>query len=229
MNRERSRSRARRAVGALLPMVLLLAAPAMAAYGYHDEFQYALVMRGHNTSCAVSDNDSWRRIGRLQEEVERTGNEVFWFAKDDREYVIRDRALVERVHEIVEPMSRLGAEQGRLGSMQGDLGRQQGEMGRLQGQLGALQGHLAQLEARDDDRHGAELDDLRRQLRELEAQMRGFSARQRELGAQQQELGRQQRELGEQQRRATQLAYDQLRTLTDKAIESGKATGLATD
>src|SRR5262249_24798804 len=80
---------------------LTLVAPSVttASTSSYDQFQYALIMDGHNTCCSVSDQDSWRAIGKLQDEVERTGNDVFWFAQDDREYVIRDKDLVERVHE----------------------------------------------------------------------------------------------------------------------------------
>jgi predicted RNase H-like nuclease (RuvC/YqgF family) len=224
--------------------VLTLGAPSRAAasggagYGYgtstsssgeRETFQYALIQRGHNTSCQVNGDNTWRTIGKLQDEVERTGNEVFYFAIGDHEYVIRDAALVQRGHEVMEPVSRLGAEQGRLGSMQGELGRRQGEMGKLQGEASQMEAHLASLEARDDDRHRAELDELRQELRGLMDQVRALSVRERELGAQQQELGRRQRDLGEQQRRASLLANDQLRSLTDKAIASGKAETIASD
>jgi hypothetical protein len=193
------------------------------ATGGRDAFQYALVERDHNTSCAISGKHNMSVLGKLQDEVERTRVDVFYFAIDDREYVTRDPATLERAHGIVEPMVRLGAEQGRLGGIQGELGRRQGEMGRLQGEVGQLQGHLASLEARDDARHRGELDELRQQIADLSLQVRSLSERQRELGAQQQELGRRQRELGEQQGRASRLAWDQLRGLADKTIASGKA------
>ena len=208
------------------------------AYGYsarttssgeRDDFQYAIIMRGHETFCAINGDNRGRAMGKLQDEVERTGREVFYFAIGDREYVIRDPALVQRTHEIVEPMAKLGAEQGRLGGMQGELGRRQGEVGQLQGEVAEMHAHLASLEARGDDRHRAELDELRQELRGLTDQVRALSAKQRELGAQQQDLGRRQRELGEQQRRASLLAWDQLRSLGDKAIASGKAESIGSD
>src|SRR5262249_14002641 len=71
-------------------------------------FQYALILRGNETQCAVEDDGSWHTLGELQHEVERTGHEVFWFSRDGRSYVIRDSATVERVGEILEPMRRLG-------------------------------------------------------------------------------------------------------------------------
>lgn len=197
--------------------------------GDRRDFQYALIKRGHETFCSLDGDNHSRALGTLQDEVERTRHEVFYFAIDDREYVIRDEKAVERVHEIVEPVSRLGAEQGRLGGMQGELGRRQGELGQLQGEVAEVQAHLASLEARDDPRHRTELDELRQEIRGLFEQVRLLSARQRELGAQQQELGRRQRELGEQQRRASLLAFDQLRSLADKAIASGTAEAIPSD
>ena len=232
MTRERTRlfgsPAARRSLFTLAVMLcgsLTLAGAALAA----SDFQYALIERDHSLSCALSGRNDYRTIGRLQDEVERTGREVLYFAIGDKEYVVRDQATVERAGEIVEPMSRLGAEQGRLGGMQGDLGRRQGELGQLQGEVGQLQAHLASLEARGDDRHRAELDELHQELRELSAQVRALSVRQRELGLQQQELGRRQRELGEQQGRATKLAFEQIRSLADKAIASGQAQPAGSD
>jgi len=238
MKRERTRriasptALARRpllALAATFCGTLAMAGTALGSSGERSDFQYALIMRGHNTSCAVSGSNDYRTIGRLQDEVERTGREVLYFAIGDKEYVVRDEALVERAGEIVEPMSRLGAEQGRLGGMQGELGRRQGELGQLQGEVAQVQAHLASLEARDYDRHRAELDELHQQLRELSAQVRALSVRQRELGAQQQELGRRQAELGQQQGRASKLAFEQLRSLADKAIASGKAEAIGSD
>jgi len=196
--------------------------------GQRAAFQYDLIEPDNNT-MAVDGEQSWRTIGKLEDEVKRTGNDILWVSIEGREYAIRDARLVGRAHEIVEPMARLGAEQGRLGSMQGDLGRQQGAIGALQGQVGALQARLADLEVRAEPGHRAELTELRRQLDEVTQQVRALGVKQRTLGMQQQELGRQQRELGEQQRRASLLAFDQLKTLTDQAIASGKAEALEAD
>jgi len=197
--------------------------------GDHAAFQYALIARGSNTTCSVDGGNSWRTIGELQREVERTGHEVMWFAVDDREYVIRDEKSVERAHAIVEPVTRLGREQGRLGSLQGELGRRQGEMGALQGRLGGIEGRLAGLESVDAPRYHAEIEELRTQVAELTAEMRGLAERQRALGVQQQELGRRQRELGEEQARASRLATSQLRDLADRAIGSGTAEPIDRD
>jgi len=191
-------------------------------------FQYALIMRHGEMNCAV-DNDAWPAIGDLQREVDRTGHDVFWFARDGRDYVIRDAATVARVHDIVEPMMKLGAEQGRLGSMQGELGRQQGEYGAMQGRLGAIQARIASLDGIDDSRYESEMRELRVQLGVISQRMRELGERQRTLGEQQQELGRQQRELGAQQRRASQLASDQLQSLADQAIAKGTAQAVDHD
>jgi len=183
--------------------------------GKHSTFEYALIKRGHEVNGAWDGRRSSRAFGRLQDAVEKSGREVLWFATGDHEYVIRDTATVARAHEILQPISALGAEQGKLGSMQGDLGRRQGELGQLQGEAASLNAQLAGLQARDDPRHRAELDELRQQLAALMQQVRG--------------LGERQRELGEQQRRASLMAFDQLRSLADKAIASGQAQVLDSD
>jgi hypothetical protein len=187
------------------------------------DFQYALIGRNSNTTCTVGDGDAWSTIGELQREVDRTGREVLWFAIDDRAYVVREAAALERARDIVEPMSRLGAEQGRLGAKQGELGRRQGEMGALQGRLGGIQGRLAGLQLVDDPRYRSEIDELRQQAADISPRLRELSLRQRALGEQQRELGRRQHVLGEEQRRASALATDQLRSLAERAIESGRA------
>lgn len=210
-----------------LVCALALAAP-QAAHG-RSAFQYAVLGPGHTSSCTFDGDQSMRTFTRLQDEVQRTGGIVFWFAIDGREYVVRDSATVKRAHEIIEPMSRLGEEQGKLGSMQGELGRRQGELGQLEGEVAQVQAHLAVLESRDDPRHRTELSEMHRQLDELSAQVRLLAVRQRELGAQQADLGRRQSELGAQQRRASLQAYDQLRSLADKSIASGKAEAVGTD
>lgn len=194
------------------------------ADGERPSFEYALVLSGNELQCVLEgDKSAWQTIGDLEREVERTRQEVFWFARDGRQYVIRDRATVERVHDILEPTMRLGAEQGRLGAMQGELGAKQGEYGALQGRLGSMQGRLANLDIAGDPRYESDYRELRRQIDEISQRVRELGVQQRALGAQQQELGRRQRELGAQQRRASALAWDQLHDLTEQAIAKGTA------
>jgi hypothetical protein len=117
--------------------------PANAAAGGRMEFQYALMQTGHSMTCATDSRNFGREFDRLQDEVDRTGHQVFWFAIKDHPYVIRDSTTVERVNAILAPVTRLGAEQGRLGSVQGALGRRQGELGQLQGEAAQVEAHLA--------------------------------------------------------------------------------------
>lgn len=205
---------------ALACAVALAAAPSAHA---RSAFQYAVFGPGHTSTCSFDGDQSMRTFTKLQDEVQRTGGQVLWFAIDGREYVVRDTATVARAQEIVEPMSRLGEEQGRLGSQQGELGRRQGELGRLEGEVAQVEAHLSILESRDDPRHRAELDEMRQQLGDLRAQVRLLAVRQRELGAQQAELGRRQSVLGAQQRRASLLAFDQLQRLATRSVATGTA------
>ncbi len=192
---------------------------------HHDraDFQYALIERGSQTTCSVSDEDRWHTIGTLQKEVESTGHELLWLVVGEREYVVRDRALVKRAHTIVQPLTELGRQQGELGAQQGALGSRQGELGAIQGRIGALQARFARLDVVADAGSRAERAELRKQLEELSSDARELGARQRELGERQRVLGERQRGLGERQRAASLKAVTELRSLADDAIEKGAA------
>ena len=95
----------------------------------HSTFEYAIVQNDDNTNCSISGDDHWDVLRKLQKEVSATKKNLFWFVKDDKGYVVRDRALVDKAIEIVKPMGEIGGEQGKLGAIQGELGRQQGELG----------------------------------------------------------------------------------------------------
>jgi len=196
-------------------------------HGDHADFQYALIERGSQTTCSVSDQEHWHTIGTLQKEVESTGHELLWLVVGDREYVIRDRALVERAHTIVQPMTDLGRQQGELGAQQGALGSRQGQLGAIQGRIGALQARFARLDVGADESSRAERAELRKQLEELSSDARELGSRQRELGERQRVLGERQRELGERQRTASLKAFAGLRALADDAIENGAAEELS--
>src|SRR5262249_18403168 len=56
-----------------------------AASGERMDFQYDLIGPDNNT-MAVDGQQSWRTIGRLEDEVKRTGKDVFWFAVEGHEY-----------------------------------------------------------------------------------------------------------------------------------------------
>ena len=60
------------------------------------DFRYALIQRGSMTTASVSNRGEWKHVTDLQSEVNSSGQEVMWFAFDDRPYVIRDRALFNR-------------------------------------------------------------------------------------------------------------------------------------
>jgi hypothetical protein len=214
-----------------LSLLMLLAGPVLAGGSFHGfstsdtgkDFQYALLMRNSNTTMSVHGDDVWSDIGRLQEEVKRTGHEVLWFELDDRAYVIRDPATIRRVKDIVEPIQELGKQQGALGARQGELGARQGELGAIQGRIGALQGRVAALQASRDPETRAEAAELRSQLQELAAEQRALGQRQRELGERQRELGARQRVLGERQREASLIAHAELRELAERSIRNGTA------
>ncbi len=218
---------------ALAFAAVFAATPAAAGgvhFGYSDkrhdpnEFQYAIVEGGSQTTCSIWNEEIWAKLERLQKEVSNTGRQVMWFSMRGTEYVVRDAAAMRRAREIVQPMTDLGKQQGELGAQQGVLGARQGELGALQGRIGSLQGRAAALQAAaNDPATRAEAAEIRQQLAELSAQARALGQRQRGLGERQRILGARQRELGERQREASLLAHEQLRTLAEKTIRDGTA------
>jgi hypothetical protein len=195
--------------------------------GSGDDFEYALIGPGSRSTLSISGQNRWDTIGRLGDEVASTGRDVFWFALDDRDYVVRDRDLVARAREILEPVCSLGAEQGRLGRMQGEMGRRQGKLGRIQGRMARIEAWLSIPSVNLDARDRAERAALRRELDDLRDEVRALSREQRDLGERQRELGAQQAKLGQEQARASQRATVELRALAHRALEDGKAESLS--
>ena len=210
------------------------------AYGYNDDdsrdFYWALVQPqdddGLNT---IGSTD--RRATRVIREAARESKERFLYVRlDGRDRLIRDAALIERADEIVEPMQELGKKMGELGGRQGALGGQQGRLGARQGQLGARQAALAGRNSliatrmASRSRRGLDTAELEAEQRKLEAEQEALSEEMEELGRQQEALGEKQSVLGAEQERYGQQMQTvnrkvetEIRQLTEKAIQTGKA------
>jgi bla regulator protein BlaR1 len=194
------------------------------SFGYsnssdEDDFEYAVVDAGEDRSVSSSSSGAW---SDLQELLDSTDDDVFYFAFHGKKYVVRDPALVARAQTIVRPMQELGAKQGKLGAIQGRLGAQQGKIGARQGVLG---GRLALLATRnafsrhDDTDTGIEIEQIQREMEKLGRQ-------QEELGRKQEPLGAQQAELGKQMERLAKRVGADLRELAEQARGDGKAERL---
>jgi hypothetical protein len=202
-----------------------------------DDFEYAVILDDHQTTCSVSESHSWKEISRLQKQFDHP---VVWFRNDHGDtYVIHDARWVKRAQEIIAPMSELGQKQGELGKVQGELGARQGRLGARQGELGmrqaAISMRLNALESRIDRRRdrGESVSDLERErasiqeeVRKLEREADSLSDEQERLGARQEELGQRQEVLGKEQERVSVKARADLKTLTEQAVEMGAAQSL---
>jgi beta-lactamase regulating signal transducer with metallopeptidase domain len=201
-------------------------------HGHHGDGDSYILLSGKSTIMNGSTDD----IAKVRKLRKSDNEELFWFERGGKEYVVRDAATVKQVKALFEPQQKLGEKQGELGAQQGELGARQGALGAQQGQYGAKQAELgakmAKLGAEQArlDREGKSTDALEEQMEQLSREQEKLSEpqealgrQQEELGRQQEALGRQQEELGRQQEELARKAEEQLKTLTDKAIANGTA------
>jgi bla regulator protein BlaR1 len=199
--------------------------------GSNHEESYVL-LSGKNTFI----NGSWWDKAKARTLRKSDDEDIFWFERGGKEYVIRDAAALRQIKALFDPQAELGKRQGALGEQQAKLGLQQAKLGSQQAEQGGKQAEIgAQI-----GRLGAELarlaqerkstDAVEAQMRELEAKQdaaarpqEDLSRQQEQLGRQQEELGHQQEELGRQQEKLAREAEKQLASLTANAISSGTA------
>lgn len=208
-----------------------------------DEIRFVFLTGEHTTmSGSTGDIERARRL--------RTGGEdLLWFRKDGREFVVRDPDVLREVRELWTSVSRIGAEQGEVGAKQGEIGARQGAIGARQGEVGAQQAAIgsrqaavaarqAELAARQArrssesertelDRNMRALDDdmraLDREMQALNAKMRELGKPMEELGKEMEVLGREMEALGAKMERESEKAEAGMRRLMEKAIASGAA------
>ncbi|MEO6194002.1 MAG: M56 family metallopeptidase [Thermoanaerobaculia bacterium] len=188
-------------------------------YQHGDNDDSYVLLYGDDDSATMSgSSDDLRRVKRMRT---NSHEDFLWFRHDGKEYVVRDAALLQQVKDLSKAQGELGGRQGELGGRQGALGAKQGALGAKQGALGAEQGALAA----DRARRGGDADDrdLERRERELDRKQEELSRQQEELGRQQEALGKQQEELGRQQEELGRKAEREMKTLIERAIQSGAA------
>jgi beta-lactamase regulating signal transducer with metallopeptidase domain len=179
---------------------------------------YVLLYGDDNSATMSGSTDDLKRVKRMRT---NSHEDFLWFRHDGKEYVVRDAALLKQVKDLSKAQGELGGRQGELGGRQGALGAKQGSLGARQGALGAEQGALAA----DRARRGGDADDrdLEKRERELDRKQEELSKQQEELGRQQEVLGKQQEELGRQQEGLGRKAEREMKTLIERAIQSGAA------
>jgi bla regulator protein blaR1 len=209
-----------------------------------DEVNFVFLMGNRQTMMSGTRGD----VERARQQ-QKGDEQLLWFRRDGREYVVRDPDVLRELQRIWEPVSRLGDEQGEVGSRQGVLGTRQGEIGTRQGKLGTEQGILGSRQGELASRHGqlaarearkitaaerAEIEreqqQLDRQMRELDREMavlgdkmRELEAPMRDLGDQMEVLGREMEVLGRKMEEASAKANADMRRLIDKAVAAGAA------
>jgi beta-lactamase regulating signal transducer with metallopeptidase domain len=201
-------------------------------------------LNGDTTTMSGSSGDV-ARARRL-----RTGGEdLLWFLKDGKEYVVRDRDVLKELSAIWRPLSAIGDEQAKIGARQAEIGARQSEVGARQskigaeqadigarqGEIGARQAALAARQARrptdaeraEIDRQMRSLDDdmrkLDREMRALDDKMRALDSPMSDLGEDMDALGREMDTLGRKMDDAQRKADAGMRVLLERAIASGAA------
>lgn len=200
------------------------------SYGWSQDGESWILMSGKDNVTMSGSSDDIKKVKRLRGS---DGDEVLWFERDGKEYVVRDAATLAAAKELWKPVTELGRRQAELGAEQAKLGGRQAELGGQQAALGAKQAALgAQIAALAAERVGRDDDDpeFERKEREISRKMEELGRQQEELGRQQEqysepqeELGRRQEELGRQQEVASEKAGKEMKALMDRAIRSGAA------
>ncbi|HEX6904786.1 MAG TPA: M56 family metallopeptidase [Thermoanaerobaculia bacterium] len=187
------------------------------SYSYNDNGNSWIILKGENNTIM---NGSTRDIEKVRQ-LRKGGEDIFWFRRDGKAYVVRDAATLAQVEKIWEPIGELGAKQGELGAQQGALGGKQGALGAKQGALGAQQGTLAA----ERVRRGSEADEreIEKRQREIEKDMDQLSREMEDLGGEMEALGRQMEDLGRRMEAASAKAEKDMQALMAQAIRSGVA------
>jgi beta-lactamase regulating signal transducer with metallopeptidase domain len=187
------------------------------SYNDNDNGDSWIVLKGENNTIMNGSTRDIEKVRRLR----KNGEDIFWFRRDGKAYVVRDAATLAQVERIWEPIGELGAKQGELGAQQGALGGRQGALGAKQGVLGAKQGALAAERARRGDE--ADEREIRKRQREIEDEMDELSDQMEDLGREMEKLGERMEDLGRQMEAASAKAEKEMQALMAQAIRSGVA------
>jgi hypothetical protein len=208
-------------------------------YGFDDEDRFVIVSGKSDSFTMSGSTQDARHVEKLKKQI---SGDFIWFQRDEKSYIIRDKATVDRARGFWAPQEELGRKQEELGKQQEELGRQQEELGkkmeevrvnvpdmtaeldRLRAKLQKL-GPTATMEQVGDLQ--SEIGELQSKLGDLQGrageQQGKFGELQGELGEKQGKLGEQQGELGRQQGELAEKATRQMKELLDDAIKNGTA------
>ncbi len=209
------------------------------SYDYDDQQRFVIVSGNSDSVTMSGDSEDARHVKRLKKQIP---GDFIWFQRDEKSYIIRDKATVDRARSFWAPQEELGKKQEELGKQQEELGRQQEELDAkmeqvkvhvpdMTAQLDALKAKLQKL---GPEATLEQIGDLQSEIGELQSkvgeiqgeageQQGKFGKLQGELGERQGKLGEQQGELGRKQAELAEKATQQMKSLLDEAIKNGKA------
>jgi hypothetical protein len=208
-------------------------------YGFDDEQRFVIVSGKTDAFTMSGSSEDVRHAEKLRE---RIPGDFIWFQRDEKSYIIRDKAMVERARQLWAPQEELGRKQEVLGKQQEALDKQQEELGArmekvrvkvpdMTDELDKLKAELKQLgpdaTVEQIGRIQSEMGELQSRVGEIQSHAGDEQGKLGEemgaLGEQQGKLGEQQGELGRQQGELAQKATREMKQLLDDAIKKGVA------
>lgn|GEM_PF-2098289 len=162
--------------------------------------------------------------------------QLFWFQRGGKEYVLRDPAVLKQLQAIFEPQMKLGQQQAALGGKLEQLANkmadlqaqeeaqaeQQAELGLRMSQLAVEQVHL-QEQGESTESVEAEIQGLEEEQGSLEEPQEQLATQRDGLQQQQETLAQQQADLGRKLDQATRDAQPRLNALVAQALAKGTA------
>jgi chromosome segregation ATPase len=159
--------------------------------------------------------------------------QLFWFQRGGKEYVLRDPALLKQLQAVFAPQMKLGQQQAVLGDMQKQLaneladliaqqGEQQAEFGLRMSQLATEQVRL-QEQGESTEAIEAEIQGLEEEQGSLEEPQAQLAVQRDGVQQQQQALIQQQADVTRKLDQATREAQTQLNALVSQAVSKGTA------
>jgi hypothetical protein len=222
-------------------------------YAYHfseDGDSYAVISGSDDDNISFSGRWSGDRREELDAARKVAKGPFLWFTHDGKSYIVDDPAIVTKIRGMYKPMEDLGQQQEALGRQQEELGRQQEELGQQQEQAATvrvpdLSKEMAQIDAaltklkaeQGKEMSQEKLGEMQEKLSEMQSrlgELQGeagrkqgeFGGKMGELGARQGALGAEQGRLGAEQGRLARQADQQVRSIIDESLRTGKAKRL---
>jgi bla regulator protein blaR1 len=162
--------------------------------------------------------------------------QLFWFQRGGKEYVVRDAATLKQLQAVFEPQMSLGQQQSALEQKQAQLAvqltgiiAQQEVQGEKQAQLGLSLSQLAaeqvrlQEQGESTDAVEAEMQGLEEEQAQLEEPQAQLAIQRDGVQEQQETLTHQREDLGRKLEKAAQDGERLLKALVDQALAKGTA------